>query len=132
MKAAPLLLMLAMSAFGCKHTAPPVTVVEGTPPPPVEGPPSPPIGSVPLVTGTVTDAFARDGCAWLVQVDGEFAHPANGVMTDIPESIFPIALDPLFLRNGTRLRFTYRLSRANQCTCTRGTPAVLEHITVLP
>lgn len=80
----------------------------------------------------VTGAFAPEGCAWLVRIDDTFAHPANGMNFGIPELILPIALDPQYAKEGLRLRFTYRLSRASSGACTKGIPAILENITLLP
>ncbi|MBK7086096.1 MAG: hypothetical protein IPH53_16100 [Flavobacteriales bacterium] len=73
-----------------------------------------------LLTGTMTTAFANEGCAFLVVLDQptEFTH------------LLPIALDEQYLKDGVKLSFTYRLSRASSGNCAKGQPAILENISV--
>ena len=105
-------------------------VEEPPPPPPVEETQA--METVPIITGTLSSAHSAEGCAWLVLVDREFSHPANGGEATVPEMLIPIALEEQYLKDGQRLRFTYRLSRAHNGGCTQGTPAILENVTVLP
>lgn len=105
-------------------------VVEAAPPPPpVEEAQA--LENAPIITGTLSSAHAAEGCAWLVLVDHASSHP-DGVDQGIPEMLIPIALEEQYLKDGLRLRFTYRLSRAHNGGCTQGTPAILENIVVLP
>ncbi|MBK8340902.1 MAG: hypothetical protein IPK99_13290 [Flavobacteriales bacterium] len=73
-----------------------------------------------LVTGTITTAFANEGCAYLVALD----QPAE------KSHLLPIALDEQYLKDGVKLSFTYRLSRASSGSCAKGQPAILENISV--
>lgn len=72
-------------------------------------------------TGKVTTAFAGDGCPLLVRVEG-----VDGLY------LIPIALEEKYKEDGLRLTFKYRPSRASSGECRRGSPAVLEEISVLP
>ena len=73
------------------------------------------------VSGLITSQFAEEGCPWLVQITtrGQEAF------------LIPIALDEQYLKNGMRLRFTHRPSKASSGRCGKGDPAILENIVVL-
>lgn len=72
-------------------------------------------------TGRVTTNYAGDGCPLLIRVEG-----VDGLY------LIPIALEEKYKQDGLRLTFKYRPSRASSGDCRRGSPAVLEEITVLP
>ena len=73
-----------------------------------------------VLTGTITTAFAAEGCAYLVVLDQpkELTH------------LLPIGLDEQYLKDGVKLSFTYRMSRASSGNCAKGQPAILENISV--
>jgi hypothetical protein len=91
----------------------------GTRSKPNNGDPPPPPG---YLHGTVTTAHAAEGCPFLVQLDD-----ATGREDPF---LLPIALDPRFLQDGLKLRFTYRPSRAPSGQCLKGQPAILEDISL--
>lgn len=70
--------------------------------------------------GRMTSAHAADGCAWLVKLED-----AGGLF------LLPIALEDRYKRDGLRLRFRYLPSKASNGGCLKGSPAVLEEITVV-
>ncbi len=72
-------------------------------------------------TGRVTTAFAGDGCPVLIRVD----HADNLYL-------IPIALDEKYKQNGLQLTFKYRPSRASSGDCRKGSPAVIEEVSVAP
>lgn len=72
-------------------------------------------------TGRVTTAFAGDGCPVLIRVD----HADNLYL-------IPIALDDKYKQNGLQLTFKYRPSRASSGECRKGSPAVIEEVSVVP
>lgn len=71
--------------------------------------------------GRMTSAFSGEGCAWLVKLED-----AGGLF------LLPIALEERYKRNGLRLKFRYRPSKASSGDCLKGSPAILEEITVVP
>jgi hypothetical protein len=71
-------------------------------------------------SGVVTLKGAPD-CPVLVMPD-----PGSG---ETP--LLPIGLDKQYLQEGLRLKFTYRPSRASSGSCIKGSPAILEDITVI-
>lgn len=72
-------------------------------------------------SGRVTTEFAKDGCPLLVD-RGE----------GLEQRFFiPIGLDPKFAKDGMKLSFVYRLSRASSGMCGKGQPAILEEIQVV-
>ena len=85
----------------------------------IEAPPMEITGDA--VTGMITSQFAEEGCPWLVQITtrGQEAF------------LIPIALDEQYLKNGMRLRFTHRPSKASSGQCGKGDPAILENILML-
>ena len=74
-------------------------------------------------TGIVTKDHAADGCDYLIKMTNKNANM---------EYILPIGLDVKYKKQGLKLKFTYRLSRASSGTCTVGSPAILENIEVIP
>lgn len=72
-------------------------------------------------TGTITTAFAGEGCPVLLMLDGKAEEPI----------LLPIALDERYNVHGMRLSFTWRPSRASSGACMKGMPAILEDIRVL-
>ncbi len=72
-------------------------------------------------TGRVTTAFAGDGCPVLIRVD----HADNLYL-------IPIGLDEKFKQNGLQLTFKYRPSKASSGDCRKGSPAVIEEVSVVP
>lgn len=72
-------------------------------------------------TGVVTTDHVAEGCAVLVQVDG-----VKNVF------LIPIGMEDRFKRDGLKLRFKYRPSRASIGECRKGQAAILEEITVAP
>ncbi len=72
-------------------------------------------------TGIITTAFASAGCPLLIQLQ-----PAGEV-----EYLIPIALDDRYKKDGMRLKFTSRPSKASSGNCGKGQPAILENITVM-
>lgn len=105
----PLLCALIPGLLAGCNGSKPATTVETTSPP-VEG----------LMTGTLTTAFAEEGCAYLVALDQP---------TEVTH-LLPISLDEQYLKDGVKLSFTYRLSRASSGSCAKGQPAILENISV--
>ncbi len=72
-------------------------------------------------TGRVTTAFAGDGCPLLIRVDR-----ADNLY------LIPIGLDEKYKQNGLQLTFKYRPSRASSGDCRKGSPAVIEEVSVVP
>ena len=72
-------------------------------------------------TGRITNAFAGDGCPWLIRVD----HADNLYL-------IPIALDEKYKKDGLQLTFKYRPSKASSGDCRKGSPAVIEEVSVVP
>ncbi len=72
-------------------------------------------------TGRITNAFASDGCPWLIRVD----HADNLYL-------IPIALEEKYKQNGLQLTFKYRPSRASSGECRKGSPAVIEEVSIVP
>ena len=72
-------------------------------------------------TGRVTTAFAGDGCPVLIRVD----HADNLYL-------IPIGLDEKYKQNGLELTFKYRPSRASSGDCRKGSPAVIEEVSIVP
>lgn len=71
-------------------------------------------------SGVVTMKAAGDGCPLLVILDG-----------GAKEALIPIGLDKRYQQEGLHLKFTYRPSRASSGECGKGSPAILEDITVI-
>ena len=72
-------------------------------------------------SGTITLGAASEGCPLLLRLDPE----KEG------QWLLPIALDEQYQKEGLRLKFSYRPSRASSGSCTKGTPAILENIHVM-
>lgn len=72
-------------------------------------------------TGRVTTAFAGDGCPVLIRVDR-----ADNLY------LIPIALDEKYKQNGLQLTFKYRPSRASSGDCRKGSPAMIEEVSIVP
>lgn len=72
-------------------------------------------------TGRVTRAFEGDGCPVLIRVD----HSDNLYL-------IPIGLDEKFKQNGLQLTFKYRPSKASSGDCRKGSPAVIEEVSIAP
>ena len=72
-------------------------------------------------SGTIMLGAAAEGCPLLLRLDPE----KEG------EWLLPIALDEQYLKEGLRLKFSYRPSRASSGSCTKGTPVILENIHVM-
>lgn len=89
----------------------------GTKKPAVAKEPAP---TVVKYSGMVTMKVAGDGCPLLVILDG-----------GTKETLIPIGLDKRYQQEGLRLKFTYRPSRASSGECGKGSPAILEDITVI-
>ncbi len=70
-------------------------------------------------TGTVSTAMVGDGCPLVVTLDG-----VNNVF------LIPIGLDERYKKNGLKLRFKYRPSRASIGECRKGQAAILEEISL--
>jgi hypothetical protein len=104
---APLTLLLALALAGCGNTKPATTEA--------------PVEPVIMHSGTVTMKGERDGCPLLVMLD-----PASS-----KQMLIPIGLDDKYRKEGLQLKFSYRLSRASSGECGKGTPAILEDITVI-
>jgi hypothetical protein len=69
--------------------------------------------------GRVTTEFIGDGCPLLIKLE------ETGIY------IIPVAMEDNYKRNGLRLKFKYRPSRASSGECRKGNPAVLEEVTVV-
>jgi hypothetical protein len=102
-----LTLLAALAMAGCANTKPATT----------EAPAEP----VRMHSGTVTLKAEKDGCPLLVMLD-----PASS-----KEALIPIGLDDKYRKEGLQLKFSYRVSRASSGECGKGTPAILEDITVI-
>ncbi len=76
------------------------------------------------VTGQVTADFHKFGCDFLIRVDGMTEDDTYGL-------IYPVALDSIYLKDGMKLKFTYRPSRAFSGKCTKGMPAVIEDVEIV-
>ncbi|MBL8001880.1 MAG: hypothetical protein JNL05_07960 [Flavobacteriales bacterium] len=85
--------------------------------PAVTGEPAP---TVVKYAGTVTLKAAGDGCPLLVILDG-----------GDKQALIPVGLDKRYQQEGLRLKFTYRPSRASSGECGKGSPAILEDISVM-
>ena len=72
-------------------------------------------------TGRVTRAFEGDGCPVLIRVD----HSDNLYL-------IPIGLDEKYKQNGLQLTFKYRPSKASSGDCRKGSPAVIEEVSIVP
>ena len=72
-------------------------------------------------TGKVTTAFAGDGCPVLIRVE----HADNLYL-------IPIGLDAKYKQDGLRLTFKYRPSKASSGDCRKGSPAVIEEVSIVP
>lgn len=72
-------------------------------------------------SGTIMLGAASEGCPLLLRLDPE----KEG------QWLLPIALDKQYQKEGLRLKFSYRPSRASSGSCTKGTPAILENIHVM-
>jgi hypothetical protein len=72
-------------------------------------------------TGTVSLDMMGDGCPLVITLDGV-------------DKVFlvPIGLDDLYKKNGLKLRFKYRPSRASIGECRKGQAAILEEISLPP
>jgi hypothetical protein len=82
---------------------------------------APPTAADGRSSGRVTTEFANEGCPVLVD-RGE----------GVEQRFFiPIGLEPQFAKDGTKLSFVYRLSRASSGMCGKGQPAILEEIQIL-
>ena len=86
----------------------------------------------PFHSGTVSTIYVDDGCPFIVIMDRSMGPEGTITGPEAPDLLLPIGLDPQYLKSGLYLRFTYRLSRASSGGCTKGMPAILENITVLP
>ena len=71
--------------------------------------------------GRMTSAHVSEGCAWLVKLED-----AGGLV------LLPIALEDRYKKDGLRLKFRYRPSKASSGDCLKGSPAILEEITIVP
>jgi hypothetical protein len=65
-------------------------------------------------------AYAAEGCPHLVEI----------TTPEGKQWLIPIALDTQYLKDGLKLRFKHRPSRASSGSCTKGQPAILEEIVV--
>jgi len=72
-------------------------------------------------TGRVTTSFAGDGCPVLIRV-----YHADNLY------LIPIGLGEKYKQNGLELTFKYRPSRASSGDCRKGSPAVIEEVSVVP
>ena len=102
---------LLFFAFACSSTAP---VADNTDEKPKEDIRTEHVG-------TVTTAFAEDGCDVLIQVNSKSEHAY----------LIPIALDDKYKKDGLVLKFNYRVSRAHQGDCKKGQAAILEDIAIM-
>lgn len=84
-------------------------------------PPPPPATAVDLYLGVVTMAHASHGCPLLVET-------TTGEGTKL---LIPIGLDEKYHKDGLKLKFSFRPSRASSGACQEGRPAVLEDVTVV-
>lgn len=83
-------------------------------------------------SGTVTTIYVDDGCPFLVMMETKQGPDGTITGPETPELLLPIALDEKYLKSGVRLRFKYRASRASSGGCTKGFPAILEEVSVVP
>ncbi|MBK6777514.1 MAG: hypothetical protein IPG74_17295 [Flavobacteriales bacterium] len=116
MKSAPLLLA-GVLVFLCACTCKKPSTEAAAPPTP-----APASSGAARYTGVLTAAHASHGCPYLVEADVEGAKVL----------LIPIGLDEKYLKDGTKLTFTYRLSRASSGECHEGQPAILEEVSVVP
>ncbi|MEO8069098.1 MAG: hypothetical protein ABI599_15480 [Flavobacteriales bacterium] len=72
-------------------------------------------------TGVVTTAQAKGGCPFLVIMDSGEGNKA----------LIPIGLDEKYLKDGLKLSFKFRPSRASSGGCLTGRPAILEEVSVV-
>lgn len=72
-------------------------------------------------TGVVTTAQSKSGCPFLVIM-------ASG---EGDKALIPIGLDEQYLKDGLKLSFKFRPSRASNGGCLVGRPAVLEEVSVV-
>jgi hypothetical protein len=80
-----------------------------------------PLEPILMHSGTVTLSQAKEGCPLLVRLDPQ----------KTGEVLIPIGLDDKYQKEGLQLKFSYRPSRASSGECMKGTPAILEDITVI-
>lgn len=73
--------------------------------------------------GIVSREHAEEGCDYLIKLE----EAING-----SNYLLPIGLDVKYKKQGLKLKFTYRTSRASSGTCMHGQPAILENIEVIP
>jgi hypothetical protein len=67
--------------------------------------------------GVVTNEFEKDGCLWLIKLEGQ-----NDTY------LIPVQLEDKFKKNGLKVEFAFHYSRISQGACQIGQPAVLEDI----
>lgn len=111
-----LITIAAVVAISCNTPKETVTVAPATAP--VEEPASP---VETFHTGKVTRAFAGEGCALLIELDGQ-----QGTF------LIPIGLEEKYTVDGMGLQFKYQPSRASNGGCMKGLPAVLTEVRALP
>lgn len=75
------------------------------------------------LTGSVVTTLESEGCAVLVQLDEPIE---NGV-----GFLMPVGLSSEYVQHGTRIKFTWRSSRAPSGNCYMGKPAILSNIDLL-
>ena len=97
----------------CNKTKP---AAEATPPPP-----PPPTTALDFHTGVVTMAHAAHGCPLLVET----------ATSEGTKLFIPIGLDEKYHKDGLKLKFTFRPSRASSGACNEGRPAILEDVSVV-
>ncbi len=105
--------LLFLSACTCKK---PATEAEAP------APHAPASSGAARSTGVLTTAHTSHGCPYLVEADVDGAKVL----------LIPIGLDEKYLKDGTKLSFTYRPSRASSGECHEGQPAILEEVSVVP
>ena len=89
--------------------------------PAAEAPPPPPTSALDFHTGVVTMAHAAHGCPLLVET----------TTSEGAKMFIPIGLDEKYHKDGLKLKFTFRPSRASSGACTHGRPAILEDVSVV-
>lgn len=73
--------------------------------------------------GIVSREHAEDGCDYLIKLNESI----NG-----SNYLIPIGIDDKYKKQGLKLKFTFRSSRASSGSCNHGNPAILENIEVIP
>jgi hypothetical protein len=84
-------------------------------------------------TGTVTGEMKHLGCDLLIKVDSDndVEHADSSYSLFTATFLYPVSLKDEFKKDGLRIKFKYRPSRAYPGACTVGMPAIFEEVILL-